>query len=152
MPGGKTFFKLESHSTNLMVGKKPIVCCSALTVHRMGPGDLTEDSIEWDPDNGDELGNIMDENQLNKFIRALQMAQQLAHKQEQEKENVTKKPKTYTKNAPRTKRRWRRAREEYQAAGEKLITNWLQRNEACPSVYSQFIVPENELDPDTTSD
>jgi len=149
--GGKTSSELEIHLTNLTVGNEPIACCLTLTPYLVGPGDVTEHSIERDPANGDELRDITDEVQLEKFIRVLQTAQQLAHKQEKEKANATRRPKTYTKNAPRTKRRRRKAREEYQAAGGKLITDWFQRKEACPPVCPK-LVPEDERDPDTSSD
>ena len=100
----------------------------------MGPGDIAEHSIERDPDGEDECEDITDETQLKKFIRVLRTAQLLAHKQEKEKVNATKRPKMYTKNAARTMRRWRKARNEYQAVGGKLITDWFRRKEAGPPV------------------
>jgi len=53
---------------------------AALTPHHVGPGDVTEDSIEQDPDDGDEPENITDEIQLDKFIQVLRTAQQLGQR------------------------------------------------------------------------
>ena len=103
--------------------------------------DVPGHSIEWAPDE-DEPRDITDEIQLERFIRVLQTAQTLAR--DKEKAEVMKRRKTYTKNAPRTKRRWRKTREEYQAAGGKLITNWFKRKEANAPVRLQFIVLKNE--------
>ena len=88
---------------------------------------MPKHSIELSLDDEDGPGEIADEIQLEKFIQVLQTAQVLA--QEKEKGEMTKRRKVYTKNAPRTKRRWRRAQDEYQAAGGKLITNWFERKE-----------------------
>ena len=104
--------------------------------------DVPEHSIEWTPDDEDEPGDLTDEIQLERFIRVLQTAQTLAR--DKEKAEVIKRQKTYTKNAPRTKRRWRKTREEYQAAGGKLITDWFKRREANSPVRSQFIASKNE--------
>ena len=42
------------------------------------PGDVTEPSIEWDPNAENEPEDITDEIQLEKFVHVLQTAQQLA--------------------------------------------------------------------------
>ena len=62
-------------------------------------------SIEWAPDDEDEPRDITDEIQLERFIRVLQTAQTLA--QDKEKAEAMKRQKTCTRNAPRTKWRWR---------------------------------------------
>ena len=108
--------------------------------------DIPEHPIEWTPGDEDEPGDITDEIQLEKFIQVLQMAQVLA--QDKEKGDGTKRQKVYNKNAPRTKRRWRKARKEYQAAGGKLITNWFKRKDANPPVCSRFFALKNEGDAD----
>ena len=96
------------------------------------PGDAAEHPFEWDPNAENEPEHITDEIQLENFIRVLQTAQQLARECEKENSKMTKRPKMYVKNAPRTKRRWRKAQGEYQAAGGKLITNWFQRKGSRP--------------------
>lgn len=113
--------------------------------HPVGPGDISEHSIEWDPDGEDEREDIADETQLEKFIQALQTAQLFAHKQEKEKVNATKRPKTYTKNAPRTMRRRQEVRSKYQAAGGKLITEWFGRKEASPPVHTLPITLKDRI-------
>ena len=96
------------------------------------PVDVTEPSIEWDPNAENEPQDIMDEIQLEKFIQVLQTAQQLAYKWKKEKAKITRRPRVYMKNAPRTKWRWQKARKEYQAAGGKFITDWFQRKGTSP--------------------
>ena len=101
-------------------------------------------SIEEGSDGDDELGDITNEIQLERFIRVLHTAQLIAQKQEKEKGSARKRGKTYKKNAPRTMRRQRKAREEYQASGGKLITHWFKKKESRPPVCSQPVVLENE--------
>ena len=121
----------------------------------IGPDDFNtnpDHSIEEGSDGDDEPGDITDEVQLERFIRVLQTAQLIAQRQEKEKAATRKRGKTYKKNAPRTMRRRRKAREEYQASGGKLITHWFKKKESRPLVCSQPVASESKRDPDMTPD
>ena len=68
-------------------------------------------STDVSSDDVPEPRDTTDEIQLERFIRVLQTAQTLAR--DKEKPEAMKRQKTYTKNAPRTKRRWRWANRKY---------------------------------------